>query len=108
MSAPAPALRSSVTAERSNPRTPAVTHCAAKIVPVNIFDSVKIFPYLFSVEEETEDACDIENWRPCENELILEILLPTGGNNVSMIFHLFFISVKCIISKNAMNALSLR
>ncbi len=82
MSAPAPALRSSVTAERSNPRTPAVTLCAAKIVPAKIIGQVKIFPYLFSVEEETEEACDIENWRPCENELILEILLPTGRNNV--------------------------
>ncbi len=79
MSAPAPL---SVTAERSNPRTPAVTLGAAKIVPAKILDQVKIFPYLFSVEEETEDACDIENWRPCESELVLEILLPTGRNNV--------------------------
>jgi hypothetical protein len=60
------------------------------------------------VEEETEDACDIENWRPCENELILEILLPTGGNNVFNDFPPFFISVKGIISKIARNALSLR
>jgi hypothetical protein len=70
-----------VTAERSNPRTPAVTLCAAKIVPAKILGQVKIFPYLFSVEEETEEACDFENWRPCESELILEILLPTGRNN---------------------------
>jgi hypothetical protein len=54
-----------------------------KIVPANILGQVKIFPYyLFPVEEETEEACNIENWRPCENELILEILLPTGRNNV--------------------------
>ncbi len=93
MSAPAPALRSSWTAERSNPRTPAVTLCASKIVPAKILGQVKIFPYLFSVEEETEEACNIENWRPCENELILEILLPTGGNNI---FNDFppFLSVK--------------
>ncbi len=107
MSAPAPALRSSVTAERSNPRTRAVTLCAAKIVPAKIIGQVKIFPFLFSVEEETDDACDIENWRPCESELILEILLPTGGNNVFYDFNLFYIC-KSIIFKNVMNELSLQ